>query len=118
VIAHIILFEPRADLTDSERAQVLDAFTRATEKVPAVRSVKVGRRVLHGSPGYERAMHQNFEYAAIIEFDDIAGLESYLRHPAHAAAGRHFSESASAALAYDYAFVSAGDAVSLVAKND
>jgi len=29
-------------------------------------------------------------------------LKAYLQHPAHAAAGHHFTASASKALAYDY----------------
>ena len=118
MIAHLILFEPRSDLTDAERAKILDDFTAATQEAPSVRRVRIGRRILHGIPGYEQAMGKSFEYAAIIEFDDRAGLEAYLRHPAHAIAGRHFSESASAALAYDDALVPAGEAASLVSKND
>jgi hypothetical protein len=118
VIAHIILFAPRSDLSPAQREEVLSAFSRATTAAPTVRNVRIGRRILHGLPGYEQLMRTDFEYAAIVEFDDVAGLEEYLRHPAHAAAGRHFAESAAAALAYDYALVPAGEAASLVSKKD
>ena len=118
MIAHIILFAPRSDLSPQQREEVLTAFTRATTAAPTVRNVRVGRRILHGLPGYEQLMRTDFEYAAILEFDDVAGLEAYLRHPEHAAAGRHFTESATAALAYDYALVPAGEAASLVSKKD
>jgi hypothetical protein len=37
-----------------------------------------------------------------VEFDDVAGLTAYLEHPQHAAIGAHFTQSSSAALAYDY----------------
>ena len=47
-------------------------------------------------------MAVDYQYAAVMEFDDRAGLEAYLRHPAHEAAGRHFTESAAHAVAYDY----------------
>ena len=50
-------------------------------------------------------MREDFEYAVIIEFDDIQALGAYLAHPEHAAIGKHFSESAAAALAYDYEMV-------------
>ena len=118
MIAHIILFAPRSDLSPGQREEVLTAFTRATSAVPSVRNVRIGRRILHGLPGYEQMMRTDFEYAAIVEFDDVSGLEEYLRHPAHAAAGHHFTESAAASLAYDYALVPAGEAASLVAKKD
>ena len=118
MIAHIILFAPRSDLSPDQREEILTAFTRATAAVPTVKKVRIGRRILHGLPGYEQMMRTDFEYAAIVEFDDVTGLEEYLRHPAHVAAGHHFTESAAAALAYDYALVPAGEAASLDAKKD
>jgi hypothetical protein len=117
VIAHLILFEPRSDLSDQARAEILRAFIAAAAAVPSVRGMRIGRRVRHGLPGYEQGPQPNYEYAAILEFDDVEGLKDYLRHPAHAAAGRHFSASSSSALAYDYTLVAAADAASLLSKN-
>ena len=102
MIVHIVLFEPRADLTDSERAQVIEDLRAAAASVPSLRRCRLGRRVRHGAPGYEAAMQVDYQYAAIMEFEDRAGLEEYLRHSAHHAAGRHFVTSAAQALAYDY----------------
>jgi hypothetical protein len=102
VIAHVILFEPRADLTDAARREMLEALRSATSKIPSVRRVRVGRRITHGLPGYEQAMLLAYEFAAIIEFDDVEGLRAYLEHPDHAAIGAHFHSSAASALAYDY----------------
>ena len=47
-------------------------------------------------------MRDDYEFALMLEFDDLAGLKSYLQHPAHTAAGHHFTASASRSLAYDY----------------
>jgi hypothetical protein len=47
-------------------------------------------------------MEVDYQYVAIFEFDDRAALEAYLQHPAHAAAGRHFTASAAHSLAYDF----------------
>ena len=102
MIVHIVLFQPRPGLSDEQRDRVLADLRRAATEIATIRRFRIGRRVLHGLPGYEQAMTDNYEYAAIIEFDDRDGLEAYLRHPAHAAAGEHFSETASHALAYDY----------------
>jgi hypothetical protein len=102
VIAHIVLFKPRADMPAGERDRVLQALTTAAVDIPAIRSLRVGRRVVHGLPGYEQLMAQDFEYALILEFDDIEGLKTYLTHQDHAALGEHFTTSAAAALAYDY----------------
>jgi hypothetical protein len=103
VIAHIVLLQPRADLTAAERQQALDTLSRAATHVPEIRRFRLGRRVKHGLPGYEQVMLQDFEFALIIEVDDVAALTRYLQAPAHAALGDLFYSATSAALAYDYA---------------
>jgi len=72
--------------------------------VPEIRAFRVGRRVKHGLPGYEQLMPQDFEFALIIEFDDVEALKRYLQAPAHEAMGNLFYTATSAALAYDYQF--------------
>lgn len=114
MIAHVILFQPRSNLTVTERDAVLSALVSAVRGAPTVRSCRLGRRVKHGLPGYEQAMPHDFEFAAIIEFDDIEGLRAYLRHPAHTAIGNHFATAAAAALAYDFEIVSLEDAPTLL----
>jgi hypothetical protein len=120
MIAHVVLFAPRQDLHGAQRLEILESFRTAAEAASTVRSVRIGRRVRHGLPGYESAMRDDFEYLAILEFDDVGGLKAYLEHPAHAVAGRHFTASAAAALAYDYTVVSPGELTELIsaAKND
>jgi hypothetical protein len=102
LILHIVLFEPRADLTESDRQRILADLRHATAQIPSIRSLRVGRRIRHGLPGYEQMMNVDYQYAAIFEFDDRAALEAYLRHPAHEAAGRHFTASAAHSIAYDF----------------
>ena len=41
-------------------------------------------------------------YLAVIDFDDLAGLQTYLRHPAHLDLGVRFGQSLSTALVYDF----------------
>jgi hypothetical protein len=114
VIAHIILLQPRPDLSDRERDLALEAFRRAAADVPEIRRFKIGKRVTHGLPGYEEMMTQNFEFALLIEVDDIAALKRYLSAPAHHALGGLFTTATTAALAYDYRMVDAQDAATLL----
>jgi hypothetical protein len=102
VIAHVVLFRPRADLDEDARAAVMHSLTRARQDIPSIRRFRIGRRVKHGLPGYEQAMPEDYAFAVLIEFDDVDGLRAYLAHPAHAEAGRHFATSAAASLAYDF----------------
>ena len=102
MIAHIVLLQPRAGLSDAERREALDTLSHAAASVPEIRRFRLGRRVKHGLPGYEQMMTQDFEFALIIEVDDVPALTRYLRAPAHAALGTLFSTATSAALAYDF----------------
>jgi hypothetical protein len=109
LIAHVILFSPRPELTPAARRELLDALVAASTQIPSIRSFRVGRRVKHGLPGYEQMMRDDYEFAAILEFEDLDGLKSYLAHASHESIGRHFTASAARSLAYDYAFVDAAD---------
>jgi hypothetical protein len=102
MILHVVLFRPRADLADDDCDQLLRAIAEAAERIPSVRSFRIGRRVQHGLPGYEQLMRDDYQYSALVEFDDVDGLKEYLAHPAHVKIGQHFVASSSAALAYDY----------------
>lgn len=113
MIFHIVLFRPRPDLTGDERDSFLRALERAASQIPQVRRFSVGRRVIHGRD-YERAMPQDFEYAAVVEFDDVAGLKAYLDHPAHRELGDRFVSALAAALVYDYEMAEGGDLKALL----
>jgi hypothetical protein len=109
VISHVVLMTPRADLSLAERRALVDAFERAVREIPTVRAVRVGRRVTHGA-GYEEAMPATADYYIVIDFDDVAGLQTYLGHPAHQALGVRFNQSLSSALVYDYEMSGMADA--------
>ena len=47
-------------------------------------------------------MPTDFSFVSVLEFDDLAGLQAYLNHPAHAELGTLFYTSNAAALAYDF----------------
>jgi len=100
VVTHIVLMKPRADLSSAEREAFVTAFERALREIPSIRNVRVGRRVVHGA-GYEPSA-PSAEYLAAIDFDDLAALQAYLRHPAHEELGARFGTSLSWALVADY----------------
>lgn len=101
MIWHLVLMKPKADLSVEDRAAFVAAFGRAVRDIPTVRGVRVGRRVPVGA-GYELDMPDTADYIAAIEFDDQAGLQAYLRHPAHVDLGARFGDALSSALVYDF----------------
>jgi hypothetical protein len=111
MITHIVLLQPRPDLTEEQRNRALEALSHAAANVPDIRSCRLGRRVKHGLPGYEQLMPHNFEFALIIEVEDIEALQRYLKAPAHLALGDLFYSATTAALAYDYQFEDFGSSI-------
>ena len=101
MIAHVVLFKPRADLSPEGRHRLAESFEAALRQIPTIRRARVGRRILHGR-GYESLMTVDYQYAAVIEFDDAAGLKGYLEHPVHERLASQFFEAFEQALMYDF----------------
>lgn len=98
---HVVLFRPKPDVSESERQAMFEALSVAAKEIPSVRRFHIGARVTHGA-GYEQTMTQDFPFAAVIEFDDLDGLRTYLEHPSHERLGALFYQLLEAGLVYDY----------------
>jgi hypothetical protein len=101
MVSHVVLFKPRPDLTEDERRALAAAFERAVREIPAVRNVRFGTRVRHGA-GYEQSSPDAADYLVVIDFDDLAGLQTYLRHPAHDELGARFGQALGSGFVYDF----------------
>ena len=101
MVAHLVLLTPRSDLTPEQREAFIRAFEGAARAIPSVRRVRVGKRILHGQ-AYEARAGGTYAFAAMFEFDDLAGLQAYLGHPAHQELGARFYDSLEEAVACDY----------------
>ena len=106
MVTHIVLMKPRPDLSAADRRAFVVAFERAHREIPTIRHVRIGRRVCHGA-GYERTALDAADFLAMLDFDDLAGLQEYLRHPSHHELGVRFRASLSSALVYDFEMVGA-----------
>lgn len=100
MVLHIVLFRPRADVTVTDRQQLAEAFATARRDIPTIRRFHVGRRLRTGA-AYEATTPEELSHAALVEFDDAAGLRSYLEHPSHVALGTLFGQLADRTLACD-----------------
>lgn len=114
MIAHLVLFRLRAGLSAVERADLIQAFDAGLRTIPSVRRARVGRRVLHGA-GYEPAA-SDFPYVAELAFDDVEGLQAYLRHAAHEGPAQRFFALTEATMVFDYEMVE-GEAVAAAAAS-
>ena len=102
MIAHIVLFRPRATLAAEQRQALVNALRGAVEGIPQIKRATIGQRILLNRPGYETQMAEHYEYSAVLEFDSEADLRAYLDHPSHNDLGKLLFTSAEAVLAYDF----------------
>jgi Stress responsive A/B Barrel Domain len=101
MITHLVLMKPRADVSAGDGDRFVTAFEDAVREISAVRAVRVGRRVIHGAQ-YERATPDAGDFMLLIDFDDLQGLQTYLRHPAHHAVGEAFGLLLVSGWVFDY----------------
>lgn len=105
MISHVVLFRPKASLSQEDRRALIDALRCAVSGIPSIKRTTIGKRILLDRSGYETQMAEHYEYSAILEFDNESDLRAYLEHPAHENLGRRLFQSAEAVLAYDFAHV-------------
>ena len=101
MIVHVVLFRPRPNVSDADRDGLLESMRVAAREVPSVRSFRIGAH-LDPAPTYVLGGFPSFPWIALLEFDDVAGLQAYLTHPLHRDLGARFNAAAEAALIYDY----------------
>jgi hypothetical protein len=101
MIVHVVLFRLRPHLAEEHRDGLADALLRACREIPSIRRARVGSRVTLGR-AYEQLMTTDYGFTAILEFDDLGGLRSYLDHPVHEQLAQRFYASVVQALTYDF----------------
>jgi hypothetical protein len=111
MIAHVVLFRLRPEISIGERRAIVDAWTAALKEIPSIRRARVGPRVKIGRE-YESLARIDLPYGAILEFDDVDGLRAYLDHPAHEPITTRFFAAIADTLIYDFEVT--GDATGLL----
>ena len=90
MIAHLVLFEPKASTTVDERDAFFELMRTAFGEIEAVKRSVVGRRQRLGVAYEDKLGDLIYSYASVVEFEDINGLEIYLQHPLHVKVGQLF----------------------------
>lgn len=114
MIAHVVLFRPKTELTAEERQPFVHALEQALTKIDLIKRATIGRRVTLGRVYDQTATH--FPFAAILEFANEADLRAYLDHPDHVNLGRQFYTVSEQALALDYEWLEGDWKLTLLAE--
>ena len=92
MIGHIVLFQPKADLTAEAARLFIDALTQGFREIPGIQMARVGKRMQAGIMYAQELGQTTYSHAAVLEFADRDSFVKYLEHPSHAAIGRQFWE--------------------------
>ena len=76
MIRHVAVFRFLPTFTGAAREHWMTLLRALPAQIPELRSLTVGLDVVGGPSSHELAI--------VADFDDLAGLEAYNRHPAHA----------------------------------
>jgi hypothetical protein len=90
MIAHVVLFEPKASTTVDERDAFFELMRTAFSEIETVRRSFVGLRQKVGVAYEAKVGDSTYSYASVVEFDDVDGLKVYLDHPLHVKVGQLF----------------------------
>lgn len=101
LIAHVVLFRLRPEVSIEDRRALIDAWASALREIPMIRRARVGRRVRIGR-SYESLTSIDLPFAAVLEFDNVDALRAYLDHPAHEAIAVRLFAAVADALIYDF----------------
>lgn len=90
MIAHVVLFRPKRDLTQDDIRSFARAFQDACRGIPSVRDAKVGPILTLRAMPQHIVGDMTYNVAAYLEFDDEEGLDAYMGHPLHTELARLF----------------------------
>ena len=111
MIQHIVLFNPKPDLSDAKRRFFAQMVLHVLGRCQQISRSSVGRRV-SVDPGYAREFgDKTYEYAAVLEFVDKDALVSYLTSADHSELGRLFWEMSDGSIVVEVEVASGGDAL-------
>ncbi|HUE69317.1 MAG TPA: Dabb family protein [Pirellulaceae bacterium] len=77
VLRHIVMYQFKPATTKEQVQEVIDAFAGLPKKIDAIVGFEHGANVSH------EGKSEGFTHVFVVTFQDEAGRETYLKHPAH-----------------------------------
>ena len=77
MITHVVLIQPKSEVTDNEITTTLDHIRALQDAIPGIIDVQVGKNMSNYNQGYTHGF--------VMRFVDTEHLKAYAPHPAHQA---------------------------------
>jgi len=75
MINHIVLLQPKPEITEEEITTVLSHVQNLQQHIPGIVETQAGKNL--------SATHQGYTYGFVMRFTDAEHLKAYAPHPAH-----------------------------------
>ena len=75
MITHVVLLQPKSEVTDDEIKTALDHVRALQDAIPGIIDVQVGKNMSNYNQGYTHGF--------VMQFVDVEHLKAYAPHPAH-----------------------------------
>jgi hypothetical protein len=101
MIVHIVLFQPKKEVSREQREAFVQSLQRATSEIPQVQRAQVGKAVEVGTSYESRSGRITYDFAALLEFATLDDLRTYLEHPLHKSLGTMFWQTCESTMILD-----------------
>ncbi len=75
MLTHVVLLQPKPEVTDDEIATALDHVQALQQAIPGIVDVQAGKNMSNSNQGYTHGF--------VMRFVDAEHLKAYAPHPAH-----------------------------------
>jgi hypothetical protein len=75
MITHIVLLQPKIEVTDDQIMTALDHVKALQKAIPGIVDVRAGKN--------RSNYHQGYTYGFVMQFSDAEHFKAYAPHPAH-----------------------------------
>ena len=99
MVRHIVLFQLKKTVSESDRLTVMNQFKEAIEALP--KDIDVIRKI---EVRFNMNPAEVFDIALVSEFDTLEDVNFYAKHPLHVAAGKLLAEVKENRACVDYEF--------------
>ena len=99
MVRHIVLFQLKKMVADSEKLAVMNQFKAAIEALPA--HIDVMRKI---EVQFNINPAEAYDIALVSEFDSLEDVNFYAKHPLHVAAGKILADVKENRACVDYQF--------------
>lgn len=77
LLRHVVLYKFKAEITEKQVQEVVDAFSALPGKIDAIIDFERGTNISQENKS------EGFTHSFVVTFRDTASRDAYLKHPAH-----------------------------------